>query len=225
MDLVILNEEENVYEQYVKEQIESIILNKHLAYLKNVKAGIFVLGAGDISKEDKELLQFVSKLVFYAGNGDVKTQLEEMEEEYINSIKNIGEYANNNCIQEPVEETGSDKLVNLQYYNEFGGFSEDGREYKLMVTKENKLPTVWSHVIANENFGTIVTENMGGYTWSQNSRLNRLTSWNNTPSLDIPSEIFYIKDLKNGKAWSLGANILSNEAKYTFYCIYCNRFS
>ncbi len=214
MDLVILNEEENVYEQYVKEQIESIILNKHLAYLKNTKAGIFVLGASDVSKEDKQLLQFVSKLVFYEGNGDVKTQLEEMEEEYINSIKNIGEYANNNYRQEPVEDAGNDKLVELQYYNEFGGFSKDGREYKLKITKENKLPTVWSHAIGNENFGTIVTENMGGYTWSKNSRLNRLTSWNNIPSLDIPSEIFYIKDIKNGKAWSLGANVIPNETKY-----------
>ena len=31
--LVILNEEKNIYEQYVKEKIQAEILNKHLEYL------------------------------------------------------------------------------------------------------------------------------------------------------------------------------------------------
>src|SRR5699024_1456323 len=84
---------------------------------------------------------------------------------------------------------------NLKYYNEYGGFSEDGKEYWICVNKEKRLPTVWSHVMANEKFGTIVTENMGGYSWYKNSRLNRLTSWNNHPSLDIPSEVIYVKDM------------------------------
>ena len=35
VDLVILNEEELEYEQYVKEEIETAIINKQLGYLKN----------------------------------------------------------------------------------------------------------------------------------------------------------------------------------------------
>ena len=65
---------------------------------------------------------------------------------------------------------------NLKYYNEYGGFSEDGKEYLMKVNKTNRLPTVWSHIMANEKFGTLVTENMGGYTWFQNFRLNRVSS-------------------------------------------------
>ena len=214
-DLVILNEEENIYEHYVKEQIDSIILNKHLSYLKNVAAGIFVINSADISKEDRELLDFVSKLVFNAGGGNLKTQLEEMEEEYLGSIKNIGEYN----LMEPIfipkeEQIGQDSLNNLLYHNEFGGFTEDGTEYKIKINKENRLPTVWSHVMANENFGTIVTENQGGYTWSKNSRLNRLTSFNNMPSIDAPSEIFYLKNEKTGENWSLGASPMPDENDY-----------
>ena len=48
--------------------------------------------------------------------------------------------------------------------------------------------------MANKKFGTLVTENMGGYTWYKNSRLNRVTSWENQPNYDIPSEIIYLKD-------------------------------
>ena len=33
------------------------------------------------------------------------------------------------------------------------------------MNKGNRLPTVWSHILANKKFGTLVTENMGGYTW------------------------------------------------------------
>ena len=39
------------------------------------------------------------------------------------------------------------------------------------MNKDEKLPTVWSNIMANENFGTVVTEGLGGYTWYRNSRL------------------------------------------------------
>ena len=53
--------------------------------------------------------------------------------------------------------------------------------------------------MANEKFGTVVTENMGGYTWYKNSRLNRVSCWHNNASLDIPSEVIYIKDSETKK--------------------------
>jgi len=49
-------------------------------------------------------------------------------------------------------------IENLKYYNEYGGFSEDGKEYIIKTNKNNKLPTVWSHVLANPNFGTVITQ-------------------------------------------------------------------
>ena len=68
--------------------------------------------------------------------------------------------------------------------------------------------------MANEKFGTVVTESMGGYTWYKNSRLNRITSWLNNPSYDIPSEIIYIKDIDNKKVWSLGLNVMPDNRNY-----------
>ena len=73
----------------------------------------------------------------------------------------------------------------------------------MKVNKEENIPVPWSNVLANDKFGTVVTSNMGGYTWSKNSRLNRISAWANTPVDDIPSEIVYIKDLEYGKTWSL----------------------
>lgn len=50
VELVILNQEKYSYEQYVKEAIENAILNRHLAYLKNIRGGIFVLQKNELSK-------------------------------------------------------------------------------------------------------------------------------------------------------------------------------
>ena len=111
---------------------------------------------------------------------------------------------------------------------EYGGFSEDGKEYLIKVNKRERLPTVWSHILANEKFGSVVTENMGGYTWYKNSRLNRVSSWENNPSYDIPSEVIYLKNMENKKAWSLGLNPMPDNNNYNVvygfgYCKYIHK--
>ena len=76
-----------------------------------------------------------------------------------------------------------ENMEDLRFYNEYGAFSRDGKEYLIRINNDIKLPTVWSHIMTNEKIGTIVTENMGGYTWNKNSRLNRITAWSNYPNL------------------------------------------
>ena len=83
------------------------------------------------------------------------------------------------------------KNSDLLYYNDFGGFTKDYKEY-VIKTKEKYTPVPWSHIIANENFGTIITSSGGGYTWSGNSRENKITAWSNLQIEDIPSEEIFI---------------------------------
>lgn len=216
VELVIIDEEKHSYENYVREEIESLILNSQLAYLKNIRGGIFELAKNEISKQDLELLEFISSVVIDGSKGGLKNALKDLEEEYLEKYKSIGNEAENIIIE--TENTENiDILENpekLKYYNEYGAFSEDGKEYLIKVNKNNRLPTVWSHIMANEKFGTLVTENMGGYTWYKNSRLNRITSWGNQATLDIPSEIIYLKDLETKKAWSLGLNPMPDDKNY-----------
>ena len=105
-------------------------------------------------------------------------------------------------------------LSNLKYYNEYGGFSEDGKEFLIKINKGNKLPTVWSHIITNKKFGTLVTETCGGYTWNENSKLNRLTAWNNNQVTDVPSEIIYLKNRETGNVWTLGYSVIPADTDY-----------
>ena len=216
IEIVIIDEEKYSYENYVREEIETAILNNHLGYLKNIKGGIFVLSEEEMDKKDLELLKFLSILTIDCSKGTLENNIKEREEEYLENYKEIAK-------EEPVitfaEEQIEDIDVlknyeNLKYYNEYGGFSNDGKEYLIKVNKNRRLPTVWSNILANEKFGTVITENMGGYTWYKNSRLNRITSWNNNPSSDIPAEVIYIKDMETKKVWSLGLNPLPDNRNY-----------
>lgn len=216
VELVIIDEEKHSYENYVREEIEGLILNSQLSYLKNIRGGIFELSKNEISKEDLELLEFVARVIIDSSKGGLENALKDLEEEYLEKYKSVGNETENILIE--TENTDNIDILqnteNLKYYNEYGAFSEDGKEYLIKANRGNRLPTVWSHIMANEKFGTLVTENMGGYTWYKNCRVNRITSWENQPSYDIPSEIIYLKDLETKKAWSLGLNPMPDDKNY-----------
>ena len=222
IDLVIVDEEQHSYENYTREGIINIILNKNMGYLQNIRSGIFVLN--NLSKEEIQVLEFRANLVLDVSLGKIERQLTDLEEEYIETIKQIGDEKIPQIAEEPEQIRKKLEDEQLKYCNEYGGFSPDGKEYNIRINKDNKLPTVWSHVLANEKFGTVVTENMGGYTWYKNSRLNRLTAWANNPTNDIPSEIIYLEDMENKKVWSLGQNPIpdSNDYYITYGFGYAN---
>ena len=78
------------------------------------------------------------------------------------------------------------------------------------INKDQIPPRAWSNIIANEKFGTITTENSGGYTWQENSRLNRITTWENDAIQDFKSEEIIIKDIDQKQYWHLGNDSENN---------------
>ena len=68
------------------------------------------------------------------------------------------------------------------------------------ATQETPLP--WVNVIANPGFGTIVTASGSAFTWSENSRENRLTPFANDPVTDPTAEAIFVRDDETGEAWS-----------------------
>ena len=216
VDIVFLDEEHYSYQNYVHGEIEAKIADRHLEYMKNISGGIFVLSKNEMDLDDVELLNFVSELTIDSRKGDLEHTINDMEEEYLLSLKKIDDRTFENIVSED-SQNGEDLLKdkdNIKYCNEYGAFSVDGKEYFITLNKNNRTPTVWSHILANEKFGTVVTENMGGYTWYKNSRLNRVTAWHNKAFLDIPSEVIFMQDESNGKTWSLGLNPMPDDNNY-----------
>jgi len=86
--------------------------------------------------------------------------------------------------------------------NGLGGFAEDGRDYVIVLDGDRETPLPWSNVIANPTFGTVVTASGSAYTWSENSRENRLTPFANDPVTDPTSEALFVRDEETGESWS-----------------------
>lgn len=152
VDLCILDYEKNVYEQYVKDQIIQEILNLQIGYLRNISGGIFLLNASEI--EDEELFKFRANIVINASRGRVAFAISELEEEFkrrsFKFSKELTLDVSYDVSLEPIKPNVD--MENLKFYNGFGGFSDDGKEYIVKTNKEHKLPTTWCNVLANPKF-------------------------------------------------------------------------
>ncbi len=97
------------------------------------------------------------------------------------------------------DKTGNTDHTNYEFFNGFGGFVEDGREYEVLLEGSNKPPVPWINVIANKQFGFTISESGSGFTFTENSRENKLTTWSNDPVTDRPSEVIYLFDEVTGE--------------------------
>jgi cyclic beta-1,2-glucan synthetase len=90
----------------------------------------------------------------------------------------------------------------LLFDNGIGGFAQNGSEYVVAIGPNATTPAPWCNVLANPEFGCLVSESSLGCTWSLNSGENRLTPWRNDPVFDTPSEALYLRDEETASVWS-----------------------
>ncbi|SDJ07529.1 GH36-type glycosyl hydrolase domain-containing protein [Aliiruegeria lutimaris] len=91
----------------------------------------------------------------------------------------------------------------LLFDNGYGGFAADGESYVIHLAPGQRTPVPWCNVLANEQFGTIVSEAGLGFTWSLNSGEHRLTPWSNDPVEDGQGEALYLRDEETGEIWTM----------------------
>jgi len=212
-DLLIINDHPPTYADEVQESILQQIESSTERGMLNRKGGIFVVKSDDIPDEDLTLLLTVAVMVFEGEvpeislKKDREGEITESKEEARTLVALKADVHEEETSQpSPVgRDATREKLI---FYNDYGGFKMDGREYVIYISKnpENGSytfpPAPWVNILANEKFGCMVTERGSGYTWSQNSRENRLTSWSNDTVEDPLSEAFYIKDEDQSFYWS-----------------------
>jgi cyclic beta-1,2-glucan synthetase len=93
----------------------------------------------------------------------------------------------------------------LAFDNGIGGFDANAREYVITLDGERMTPLPWINVVANPDFGFLVSAEGGGYAWSRNSQQNPLTPWPNDPVSDVPHDVLFLRDLDAGESWSATA--------------------
>ena len=87
-------------------------------------------------------------------------------------------------------------------------------DYAMRLVNRQNTPTPWSNIVANSQFGFLVTESGGGYTWAGNSRENKLTSWCNDPVSDHLPKFFTSATKNRAKSGPRRPLPLRDDAEY-----------
>ena len=196
-DLVIINDHPPSYIQSLQDELIRLVQISGESPLLDKNGGIFLRRSDQIPESDLILLQTVARAVIVTERGDFNDQLlrKPIESELPKDFK-ARSYA-----QSYPEPTAA--LPDLTFFNGLGGFSSEGREYVTLIGEKQWTPAPWLNVVANENaFGFQVSETGAGFTWSVNSRENRLTPWSNDPVGDPPGEVIYLRDEDTGTTWT-----------------------
>ena len=195
VDLVIWNEDRAGYRQLLQDQIMGLIAAGLEANVTDRPGGIFVRLAEQISNEDRILLQTVARIVISDNWGLLSDQINRrgLVKTTVPRLKPAWTLR---AESPPVVAMPRRDLI---FFNELGGFSPDGREYIITTARGQVTPAPWVNVLANPNFGTIISESGPVYTWSVNAHEFRLTPWYNDPVCDSGGEAFYIRDEETGQ--------------------------
>ncbi|CAN5513622.1 glucoamylase family protein [soil metagenome] len=196
VDLVILNDDASSYRAALNDALISMIVSGQGAQFLDKPGGIFIRRLDQVSPDDRILLQSVARIVLTGDQGSLSDQLDSRNvvEPLVPLLEPRRAIVPNLPRPAPARE--------LLFENGFGGFTLDGREYVITLQPGQYTPAPWVNVIANPNFGTVVSESGGAYTWLENAHEFRLTPWNNDAVKDPSGEALYIRDEQTGLYWS-----------------------
>jgi cellobiose phosphorylase len=200
-DLVILCDEGNGQRPSLAHDITALVTSSPVSREHLSKSGgIFIIALARLSAADRVLLQAVARVDL--GAGPLAQQLDRPRDEF-NSMAFSAPAPRDDAQGHELSELCKDLPEReLVFRNGLGGFTPDGREYVITLTKKNMTPAPWINVLANSTFGTLISESGSANTWSENAQQFRLTPWSNDPVGDANTEAFYLRDEETGHFWS-----------------------
>ena len=195
VDLVIWNEDRAGYRQVLQDQILGLVAAGVESNVIGRPGGIFVRPAEQISTEDRILLQAVARAIITDSRGSLEDQIKR---------RSLSEKRVAALVPTKVYRAAPTRLPTetLMLDNGIGGFTADGREYVITTGADQVTPAPWVNILANPQFGSVISENGLAYSWGENAHEFRLTPWYNDPVTDASGEAFYLRDEETGHYWS-----------------------
>ncbi|HYX20023.1 MAG TPA: glucoamylase family protein, partial [Thermoanaerobaculia bacterium] len=207
-DLVVLNEEAPSYTSELQPGLETMLRTSAMAHEDPRQAGVYLLQASQVPPENRDAIAAAARIVLQSRNGPLADQVVKFLKR-----KPAPRPPSARRPSPPARGVPPPRLP-LRFWNGTGGFSEDGSEYVTVLERGLMTPVPWSNVIANPDFGCLVTESGSGYTWAGNSHENQLTPWSNDPVSDTPGETLFLRDEESGESWSATALPIREETPY-----------
>jgi len=218
-----------VYYQPLLENIKDVICERRGSAME-CHGGIFIRNRNILKDEDRIILYKWARLIIRAEEGfedkrDKGDFIPYMEFDRIEKTEHLEQGTSHDTSYDTphniphdtahdTPDTSYGASLDMDYFNGYGGFSKDGREYVIRLTENLNTPLPWINIISNREFGFTVTEWGTGFTWADNSRENKLTPWYNDPIADTPGEIIYIRDDDTGEVWNITPQPVRKENEY-----------
>jgi cyclic beta-1,2-glucan synthetase len=204
VDLVIWNEERDIYRHRLQEEIMGLIAAGVEAHVMDRPGGIYVRHVEQIAHEDRTLLQSVARAVFSDHRGSLAEQIDRRPPRGHRPAPFVPTPGVERRRARPARDPAStrESRPEIAMGNGIGGFAADGREYLIAPPAGERPPAPWVNVLANPRFGCVISEAGSAYTWCENAHELRLTPWHNDPVSDTGGEAFYLRDEETGEVWS-----------------------
>ncbi|MFN5061439.1 MAG: GH36-type glycosyl hydrolase domain-containing protein [Pseudomonadota bacterium] len=206
-DLVVLHKNQGSYMQHLAEDIEYTVRLSPAGALIDRRGGVFLRSSSQISEAEGTLLETVARVVLDCDLGDLGELLGKGGFDQVSAPTPAKGISRTQRVFTPAPA--------LMRANPLGGFLVNSNHYLLPKVGSKRPPLPWCNVVANPHFGFLVSESGGGYTWSENSRENRLTAWSNDPVLDPVSEVVYLRKADSGEYWSLTPHPAGDGLEYS----------
>lgn len=210
-DLVFRLEDESVYRSDLHDRVLGLLISMPSGQWLDQPGGVFVRRDDQFTDDDWQRLEAAASLVV----SDIAGTLEEQ-------TRRLPPPAPPTALLKPNKPAAGARVParrptpDLVQFNGTGGFTRDGREYITLLAPGAPTPAPWCNVLANPQFGAVVSESGLGYTWLENAHEFRLTPWSNDPVSDPPGEAIYIRDDETGEAFS--ATPLPAPGGQTYLC-------
>jgi cyclic beta-1,2-glucan synthetase len=213
-DVVIVNDEPAGYFAEMQSELTALLDAGPWRNWRQRPAGAYLLRADEITDAERTLLDAVASAIVSGEGGDLRAHLDRpYAEAPVTPPLRVAASVADAIPPAAVPADVPVDVPSLLLPNGLGGFTRDGRSYVVVLDGEQETPAPWANVIANPQFGTIVTAAGASHTWSENSRENRLTSFANDPVVDPTAEAWFIRDRESGETWSPTPGPLGREGE------------
>ena len=197
-DVVILNEHPVSYFDEMHAQLTALLDNGPWRTWKHRPGGAYLLRGDRMPPAERTLLTGVARAVLSGERGELANQLDRPDRERPEAEEGALPAEPGPSVASPAEAA----VPPVVLANGLGGFGDEGRDYVIVLEGDQETPLPWANVIANPSFGTVVTASGSAYTWSENSRENRLTPFANDPVTDPTGEALFVRDDETRETWS-----------------------
>ena len=195
-DLVVLNDRASSYIQSLQDGISALCQAQR--WYPGGGASIFMVRQDQISPETLNTLLASARIVLHSRNGQLSDQIERSEVAEA-AAPPTPPAAPPAVVAPAVAPVRGLPEEPLRFWNGYGGFSQDGREYVIRLAHGDHTPQPWINVVARDGFGFHVSASGGGFTWAVNSRDYQITPWSNDPVIDPLGEAFHVRDTETGR--------------------------